>query len=165
MGAPSLPVDPVGLAPGRRLQQISGEQAVAPLPDVEVRALKDELRRVQAFVGMPAAASALVPSAAAAVVAVTPAAAEESKWADAGRGPQPLKDAVATVAGDVDALRKHMKAVSDSWRRGSVAGKELWSHQPLGCLGTSRVLLRRPLLKFPLICNNWVIFRHVCLDL
>ncbi|GLC51910.1 hypothetical protein PLESTB_000561900 [Pleodorina starrii] len=126
VGAPSLPGDPAGLAPGRRPMQSGGELSIAGLPDAEVHSLKDELRRVKAFVGMPAEAAPVggVAAAATAVVAVAPvspaaaaaAAAEEGKWADAGRGPQPLKDAVTTVAADMEALRKHVKAMDAALR-------------------------------------------------
>ncbi|GIL42392.1 hypothetical protein Vafri_370, partial [Volvox africanus] len=123
VGAPNVPTDSTGLAPGRRPQQPGGELSIAALPDAEVCALKDELRRVKAFVGIPEAAPASPSAALAAtvpvVVPVGPAAtapAEEGKWADAGRGPQPLKDTVASVVADVDALRKHVKAMDTALR-------------------------------------------------
>ncbi len=48
----------------------------------------------------------------------------QGTWADAGRGPRPLKDTVAAVAGDVDALRKHVKAVSEV--ESSRRGRAIW---------------------------------------
>ncbi|EFJ51151.1 hypothetical protein VOLCADRAFT_87941 [Volvox carteri f. nagariensis] len=50
VGAPNLAADTAGFAPGRRPQQPAGELSIAALPDAEVRNLKDELRRVQAFI-------------------------------------------------------------------------------------------------------------------
>ncbi|GIL95888.1 hypothetical protein Vretimale_1824, partial [Volvox reticuliferus] len=120
---PSLPTDSTALAPGRRPQQPGGELYIAPIPDAEVRALKDELRRVKAFVGITEAAPASPTAALAATVpamvqvgAAAAAPAEDGKWADAGRGPQPLKDTVASVVADVDALRKHVKAMDTALR-------------------------------------------------
>ncbi|GFR45288.1 hypothetical protein Agub_g6396 [Astrephomene gubernaculifera] len=124
VGAPNQPADVQGFAPGRRpLQPLVGDATIAPLPDAQVHALKDELRRVKAFVGMaeaaPAAEAAGVAgtvAAAAAPAAAAAAAVEEGKWADAGRGPQPLREAVGTVATDVEGLRKHVKAMDAALR-------------------------------------------------
>ncbi|KXZ54829.1 hypothetical protein GPECTOR_4g900 [Gonium pectorale] len=125
VGAPTLTSDPLGLPPGRKPLPLGAEAAIPALPDAQLSDMKSELRRLQAFVGMPEAVPAAGAAAGAvAMGAAAPAAAtaggvsvdEAGKWADAGKGPQPLKDAVTTVASDVESLRKHVKAMDAALR-------------------------------------------------
>lgn len=66
--------------------------------------LADAVATMPQLPGAGGAAPGMGPTAGAGAV-------ELGAWADAGRGPRPLKETVQTVAQDVDALRKHVKAV------------------------------------------------------